>query len=277
MERRIAGLIVDVTPPERPKFKSPLILIHGLWSGSWCWNAWATHFCNLGWECWAINFPGRTGENNIQALQRLTFQDCLEELTKVIAVAPAPPVLVGHDLGGLLAQKAAEEKETSGVVLVSTLPPRGMREVLPRAVRLLRLKYWSLLFLGRPFLLQEKDFRRLGFAPVDKEHHLGVLRPMVPDSSHLIKEFFSRTVEVSHARSRYPVLIIAAGEDRVVPVVSLREVAQRVGADFKEYSEHGHGIIGEEGGQEIARDIHRWIVQKLGEKILLADFNEPRE
>jgi pimeloyl-ACP methyl ester carboxylesterase len=97
---------------------------------------------------------------------------------------------------------------------------------------------------------------------------------MIPDSSHLIKEFFSRRVEVNLARSRSPAIIIAASQDRVVSVSSLRGMAQRLGADFKEYSEHGHWIIGEEGGQEIVRDIHRWVVQKLGEEILLAESTQ---
>ena len=276
MERRIAGLVVDVALPEKPKFKSPLILIHGLWSASWCWNAWGTHFCNLGWECWAINFPGRTGENDIEVLERLTFRDCLAGLEKVIAAAPFPPVLMGHDLGGLIAQKAAEEEKISALILVSTLPPRGMREVLPRVLRLLRLKYWPLIFLGRPFSLQVKDFRRIGLAAAKKGQNPEILRSMIPDSSHLIKEFFSRRVEVNPTRSRSPVLVISAREDRVVASSSLREMAQRLGADFKEYAEHGHWIIGEEGGQGIVRDIHRWVVQTLGEEILLAEFTDQR-
>jgi hypothetical protein len=32
--------------------------------------------------------------------------------------------------------------------------------------------------------------------------------------------------------------------------------------------------MGEEEGQKIVRDIHRWLVQRLGEKILLADFSK---
>ena len=34
----------------------------------------------------------------------------------------------------------------------------------------------------------------------------------------------------------------------------------------------GHWLI-EHDGETIVRDIHRWIIQKLGEKILLAEFS----
>ncbi|SRR5713226_8648945 len=274
MQRRIAGLTVDVAPPERSKFKSPLILIHGLWSGSGCWSTWATHFSNLGWECWAINFRGRTGEQDSKILERLSFQDCLEDLKEVIAAAPFPPVLMGHDLGGLIAQKAAEEETISAVVLVAPIPSRGMRDSLPRALGLLRLKYWPLIMLGRPFCLQEKDFRRFWLAPLDEDWHPEILRTMVPDSSRLIKELFNPGVEVDSARVHSPLLFIAGDEDKVVSASSLREMALRFGADFKSYPGNGHWMMGEQGGKEIVRDIHRWVVQKLGEEILFTEQGE---
>jgi hypothetical protein len=49
-------------------------------------------------------------------------------------------------------------------------------------------------------------------------------------------------------------------------------MAAWLGADFKEYPGQGHWLI-ERDGESIVRDIHRWIIQKLGEKILLAEFS----
>jgi pimeloyl-ACP methyl ester carboxylesterase len=277
MRKKIAGLVVDKVPPEKMKFKAPLVFIHGLWSSSRSWRPWANHFSNLGWDCWMANLPGRAEESSDRTLERLTFRGCLEDLNKLIAAAPFPPVLIGHDLGGLLAQKAAEEEKISALILVASLPPKGMQAVLPQPVRLLRLKYWPLVFLGRPFSLQEKDFYRIWLSSLPEDQHGEVLESMVPDSTHLVKEFFGRQVNVDFDAIRCPVLVVAASEDQVVPVTSLREMAQKLGTDFREYSGHGHWIIGEEGGQAIVRDIHRWIVQKLGDEILLAEFSNQKE
>lgn len=274
IRRQIAGLIADIAPPEKSKFRAPLILIHGLWSGSWCWHEWATHFSNLGWECWSINFRGRAEKQNSKILRQLTLQDCLEDLKRVIAAAPFPPVLMSHDLGGLIAQKIAEEERISALVLAATLPPRGIQDVLPQPVRRLYLKYWPLILLNQPFRPQEKDLRRIWLSSVPENQHREILGSLVPDSSHLIREFFCRHVDVDFNTIRCPVLVIAGNEDKVVPVPSLREMAQRLGAGFEEYSEHGHWIIGEEGGMEIVRDVHRWLIRKLGEEILLAEFRE---
>ncbi|MCH8055912.1 MAG: alpha/beta hydrolase [Deltaproteobacteria bacterium] len=272
MEKWIGNLLVDASPPEKPKFKSPLVLIHGLWSGSWCWHRWATHFSNLGWECWAVNFRGRVEEKALEVLERLSFQDCMEDLKRVIRAASFPPVLVAHSLGGLIAQKAAEGEKLSALILLSSLPPREIKVVTPHALRLLRLKYLPLLFLRRPFCLQEKDFRRSWLASLPESDHPDILKRMVSESSHLIGEFFNRCVEVDPGRIRCPVLAVGGGEDGVVPMASLREMAQRLGADLKEYPNHGHWMMEEQGGERIVRDIHRWVVQRLGEEILLPEL-----
>ncbi len=269
MEKWIGGLLADASPPERPKFKSPLVLIHGLWSGSWCWRQWATHFSNLGWECWAVNFRGRTGDRTLEVLKRLTFEECVEDLKRIIRDSSFPPIFLAHCLGGLIALKAVEGEKLSALILLSSPPPVQITMVIPQTIRLLRLKYLPLLFLRRPFRLEEKDFRRSWLASLPESDHRNVLRSMVPESSQLVSEYFKRRIEVNPTRIGCPVLVVSGREDKVVPVASLRETAQWLGADFKEYPGSGHWMMEEGEGERLVRDIHRWLIQKLGEEILL--------
>ena len=273
MEKWLGNLLLDIFLPEKPKFKSPLIFIHGLWSGSWCWHPWATHFSNLGWECWAVNFRGRFGEKRHQILKQLDFQGCVEDIKKIIRSASFPPVLVAHSFGGLVAQKAAEEEKISALILLSSLPPRSLMAA-PRSLRLLRLKYSPLIFLRRPFRLEEEDFRRIWLALVPEGQHRDILRRMVPESSYLVREFFGRRVEFYPQHLHCSVLVVGGEEDKVVPIKSLREMARWLSGGLKEYPNHGHWVMGERGGEMIVRDIHRWVVQRLGEEILLAEFSE---
>jgi len=275
MKKWVSDLLTDISPPEKPKFKSPLVLIHGLWSGSWSWAPWATHLSNLGWECWAVNFRGRVEERPLEVLPRLNFQDCLEDLKRVIHMTPVPPVLMAHSLGGLIAQKAAEEEKVSALVLLSSLPSKEIKVVKSRTLRLLQMKYMPLMFLRRHFQLEEKDFCRSWLASIPKSGQEDILKRMVPESNTLISEFFNRRVEVDFGRVRCPVLVVGGSEDKVVPVTSLSEMAQRFHGDFKEYPNHGHWIMEEGEGEKIVRDIHRWVVQRLGEEILLAELSKP--
>lgn len=273
MEKWIGGLLADVSPPEGRKFKSPLILVHGLWSGSWCWRSWATQFCNLGWECWAVNLRGRYGDRAHQILERLSFQTCVEDLEQVVDAASFPPVILGHCLGGLMALKAVEKKKLSALIFLSPIPSREIDIIHPRSLRLLRLKYLPLIFLRRPFRPEEKDLRKSWLASVPRSQHSDILKQMVPESGHLIRELFKRRVEVNPDRIHCPILVVCGSEDRVMPIASMREMAARLGGEFKDYPDHGHWMMEEEGGEGIVREIHRWVIQSLGEEILLADFS----
>jgi non-heme chloroperoxidase len=41
--------------------KPPIVLIHGLWMTSLCWEEWATHFQSLGHQVIASSWPGLDG------------------------------------------------------------------------------------------------------------------------------------------------------------------------------------------------------------------------
>ncbi|MBI1993385.1 MAG: alpha/beta hydrolase, partial [Deltaproteobacteria bacterium] len=184
-----------------------------------------------------------------------------------------PPVVVAHSLGGLVAQKAAEAEAISALVLLSCPPPRRLQPAAARSVRLLRLKYALLMALGRPFRLEEKDFRRLWFSALPEAEQVDLSRRMIPESVHLIRDFLDRDIDLHSNRIRCPVLVLGGSEDPVVPAANLRGLAQSLGGDFNVYPGHGHWILGEGEGEAIVRDIHRWVVQKLGDEILLAEFS----
>jgi pimeloyl-ACP methyl ester carboxylesterase len=270
MKKLITGLAVDISPPEFAKFKSPLILIHGLWTNSSCWTEWATDFSNLGWECWSINFRGRAGRKE-EELQRLTAEVCKEDLKGVIRNSTCPPVLLAHGFGGRIARLAAAEEEISALIQLSSTPTNTSE--MSRPLKRLRLKYGTLLFLRRAFSLTEKDFNEIYLNCVPRERRVALLTRMTPESPHLIREFLDGKPELYPANISYPQFLVGGSADAVMPIASLRLLAAGWHADLLEYSDHGHWLMGESGGEKIVRDIHRRVVQKLGEHILLADFS----
>jgi pimeloyl-ACP methyl ester carboxylesterase len=272
MEMWIGGLLADVSPPEKPKFRAPLLLLHGPWSGSWCWQSWATHFCNLGWECWAINFRGRFEERPLRVLRQVNFAACVEDLSRAIRSAPFPPVVAGHSLGALVALKAAEEEKLSALVLLSSPAPKQLRAPLPKPVRLLRLKYALLIWLRRPFRLAKKDSHRFWFGAIAPAEQAKLCRRMVAESSYLIRDFFERDIEFRFDRVRCPILALGGSEDPLSPAADLRELARALRADCRVCPGRGHWLLGDAESEEIVRDVHRWVVQKLGEQILLAEL-----
>ncbi len=272
MRKQIGEVVIDVSPPEKPKFKSPLVLVHGLWSGSWCWSGWATRFSNLGWECWAINLRGRVEDNPQRTVARLTFDQCVEDLKEVIRAAGPSAVLLGHSLGGVMAMKAAEDENLSALILLSPPLPGNHPKSTGRVLQVLHLKYFLLVFLRLPIRIKERDFALHWLASLPRAQHREVLRGLVPESSYLVERLFKPHLSSEPALVRCPVLVVGGTDDRVIPVEAVQQSARTLGAEFKEYSGHGHWMMEEEGWEAVVNDVHRWVVQGLGEEILLAEF-----
>lgn len=276
VEKWIGDLLVDVSPPEKPKFKAPLVLLHGLWSDSSCWQPWASHFANLGWECWAANLRGRFEPRALEVLSDLTLEGCVADLRRIVRAAPTPPVLLAHGFGGLVAYIAAHREALTALVLVSTPPPREISMSPTRALRRLRLKYAPLLWLGRPFRLEGKDLRRTWLASVPTDQREEICRRFVPEAGRLARAFFHRSIALEPRGIGCPTLVVAGDSDQVVPLAAQQALAGRLDADIQVHPERGHWIIQEQEGETIVRATHRWLVQKLGEEILLAEM-APRE
>jgi pimeloyl-ACP methyl ester carboxylesterase len=271
MPQTIAGLLTDHYPPESAKFKSPLLLVHGLWSGSSCWHSWATHFCNLGWDCLAINLRGRFGQNPFEDLRRLNFDKCVEDLRTVVKSLAFPPVVLGLNLGAAVALRAAETTKAAALILVSPAPLRDVDAPRSRSQRLLRLKYLPLIYLRRPFRIDEKDFADYFLTGLAKGLQQQIFQRTVPESSFLVREFFAPSASLNRDSLNCPILILAGAADQICPPAATRDIALWLGADGKEYAAQGHWLL-EQDSEAMVRDIHRWLVQKLGDEILLADI-----
>jgi pimeloyl-ACP methyl ester carboxylesterase len=272
MEPFIAGLSAERYRPAAAKFKSPLILVHGVWSGPWCWQKWATHFCNLGWDCFAIELHRRVLQNPMGKLHNFSFDDCVKHLREVVRSVSNPPVLLAMNLGALMALKVCEQSKPSALILVSPSPPGNLTGAQSRPQRLLWLKYRLLILLHRPIQIDEKDFRAYFLTPLPEDLQSTLSRQTVPESSELVREFLLPRICFDTGSLSCPALVLGGSDDHITPVATTNRMATWLGGEFKEYTRQGHWLI-EDDGETIVRDIHRWIIQKLGEKILLAELS----
>lgn len=80
---------------------TPLVFLHGVGGGQAAWQAQVAHFSRLGYPCRAWDQPGYGGT---PAVQPYTLEAVTEHLRKQLDHRPA--VLVGHSMGGFIAQEA---------------------------------------------------------------------------------------------------------------------------------------------------------------------------
>ena len=109
MEQKIGPLVADVWHGESERFTAPLLLVHGLWDTADTWRRF-TGFLAPPRLALRRALPAR--RRGSEPARR--FEEHLSDLRAVVAALDAPPVIVGHDLGGLLALHAASAARAVG-------------------------------------------------------------------------------------------------------------------------------------------------------------------
>lgn len=123
-----AGKRVSASAAE--KRLSPLLLVHGAYTGSWMWCKYIPHFVEQGYTCYVMNMRSHY-KSRITDMTRITFEDYLEDIREILRECEQPPVLIGFSMGGILCQKIAEENELAGLVMVDTSISKEVAEIAP--------------------------------------------------------------------------------------------------------------------------------------------------
>ena len=84
---------------------STFVLIHGAWHAAWCWQNFLDFFADTGYRALAVSLRGHGGSATSKRLRRCSLADYVEDVESVAATLPARPVVIGHSLGGFIAQK----------------------------------------------------------------------------------------------------------------------------------------------------------------------------
>jgi pimeloyl-ACP methyl ester carboxylesterase len=187
----------------------------------------------------------------------LRFQDYLEDTLRVIDTLDQPPILVGHSLGALLAQKAAELGRARALVLLSPAPAAMLTAqavALPAYLPML-----PKIFTGRPLVPPAGACRRLVLNRMPESQHAVAHGSLVHESGAVYRELMFGTVHVDPARVRCPTLVLSGQHDHVISTALARFTAERYGATLELYPEHAHWILGEPGWEKVADRVGDWL------------------
>ncbi|MGD8378903.1 MAG: alpha/beta fold hydrolase [Gammaproteobacteria bacterium] len=249
-----------------------LVLIHGMWGTGRYWSVMRALFEVRGFTCVAPTLPWHmpdeesrrqaVGVGNASLGDYLTYlENCLDALN-----LEAPPILVGHSMGGLLSMRLATRRPVAALVLLCPAPPAGINAVNLDSVRAFLHCLANGAFWRKP--------QRPGFASAVRST-LNNLSPekqreyhgrMVYESGRALFQIAfpyldsTQGSRVERHRLQAPILLIGGGQDRIVPASVQRRIAAWLpGTTYREYSENAHWLVDEPGTPEIVDDICDWL------------------
>jgi pimeloyl-ACP methyl ester carboxylesterase len=256
-EMVVNGLTVTVEESASASTKPPVLFIHGIFAGGWVFERYQRLFAEHGYKSYALDLRGHGASPPAAAPGRVTVAEYVAEAFEV-ARSLGRPVVIGHSMGGLIAQKLAEGDAALALVLLCSAPGAGLPAVGGRlALRMVR--YLPALLLSEPITPRRQDVDALVLNRVPAAERDAFHRRVVPASGRAARELALSRVAVDATRVSCPVLSVAAGDDRMVPARIGARLAQRFDAPHREFSAMGHMMMLEPGWEQPAGHILRWL------------------
>lgn len=254
----IDGLKVEHVSPERRTHALPLLFVHGMWGGSWIFENYLGVAAARGWDAWAINLRGHHGSRSVENLGAVRLEDYVRDVEDVLdAIGPA--IIVGHSMGGLIAQIVAAQRDVDGIVLVVSAPPPGI-PLVHWSLAWRSLRYVADIVRPRAFRVREADAEALALNGVAPAARRAVAARFVEDSGLVARQLALGRVEPLKP-IRCPVLVVSATDDRLIPVAVQRRIVERYAADHIPVLGRGHMLPIEANWRGPISRILNWIDQ----------------
>jgi pimeloyl-ACP methyl ester carboxylesterase len=249
----ITASAADAPGDDRP----PLLLIHGMFGGAWQFAEWQLRMAARGRSSVAIDLRGHGSSGTVADIGRVSLNDYVEDALAAVRELGTPAV-VGHSMGGLIAQKLAEKEVVSAAVLICSAPPRWIN-ALSVSLLVRMLKYAPALLFSTPVLPQRSDADALFLGRLPATERERVFEHIQPESGRAARELALGRMAIDSKRVICPMLSIGAADDRFLPPHIAQAIATKYGCEYREYAEHGHYIIGERGWERVADDVTAWL------------------
>ena len=257
---RITDLAVTAAIPDEPT-RPPILLVHGILGGPWYFENYQRFFAARGYPCYAVSLRGRAGSRVARDVGRISLEEFVTDALDVARVL-GRPIVIGHSMGGLVAQRLAEEGAADIAVLLSSASPGGITLATPRLVAK-QIKHLGTLLRSRPLVSSDADADDLIFSHIPPEQRPALRARLVPDSGRAARDLSLGTVRVDETRVRCAMLVGGGLEDRFVAPRVARALATKYRAPCWQYPHHGHFLPMEPGWEMIAGDVESWIARQL--------------
>ena len=233
-----------------------LLFIHGAFVTHEGFAPWMEALAERGWRSIAPARRGRLGMAPAQA-RGVTTADYVDDTLDVISALGETPILVGHSLGGLIAQRVAELGKARAMALFAPAPAAMLTAQAVALPALLPM--FPRILAGRPIMPSCSGCARIALNRIPEGERQALHEALVHESGKVYRELIFGSIKVDPTKIKCPVFVAGGAEDRIVSPTLVRWTAERYGAVLKLYPDHAHWLIGEPGWQAIVADLVAWL------------------
>lgn len=251
--------------------RPPLYLMHGMWCTGATLARLAQPLRAAGWEVHAPTLPLHRHNLNRRErarLGRLSLRDYVAFHQREIKrrCQDRRPILIGHSMGGLLAQMIAPQVDPHAIALLAPAAPAGIQmihrsSVLSTSFAVLKLAPWL-----RPHRPDGWSARYGLENCLSKSQGLALRKSLVLESGRAFCEIvgwqLSRrgTTRIDAQSIQAPMLVLAAEQDRILPPHVVEQIAARYPqAEYHQLPDCGHMFFLEPGTDAGLKRLQRWI------------------
>ena len=250
-----------------------IVFIHGMWGTGALWEQYKGHFAERGYTCLTPTLRHHAAHPRDApdpAVGSTSLLDYAADLEAELRALPHPPIIIGHSMGGLLAQMLAARGLARAVVLLTPAAPAGILAIRWSVLKSFRSGLLRWAFWRKPYrqTYEEAVYSMMQHLPEPARR--AAYDKFVFESGRAAAEIGFWPFDPRHAarvdasRIACPMLVVGAADDRITPPGIVRKVWRKYRrvADYKEFQGHAHWVIAEPGWQEIAQYCADWLVAK---------------
>jgi pimeloyl-ACP methyl ester carboxylesterase len=248
-----------------------MLFVHGAFAGGWCFDNMAGHFTRRGWRCIAPDLrhhDGALDAAGLDALGNTGLSDYFTDLAAIIAGLGELPVVVGHSMGGLLAQQLAASNLARAAILLAPAAPWGLPSATASEIGLALGLLRGGMFWNQAIHPDRELASALAFDRLAPDLRQRAVARLVPESGRALFEIMYWAVDwrqasaVEAARVTCPVLCLVGAADTVISPATVRAIASRYAtAAFREVDALGHFIFGEPGEPRLIALCETWLAE----------------
>jgi pimeloyl-ACP methyl ester carboxylesterase len=249
---------------------TPIVMVHGAFCGGWVFETFEAPFRRAGHEVHRPDLRGHGPDDPPGAVAGLSMATYADDIAAYCARLPEPPILIGHSLGGLVAQLAAARAPVRALALLAPSAPWGVAIAsLEETISALGVQMMGPFWTGAiPPDRQLMLSYGLNRAPRDVRE--AALKRLRHESGRAIAQTLNwwldplMTTSLGAGPLKVPSLALVGDGDRIHAPASVRQTARRIGATFEIVPGMGHWLPAEAGADGLAQRILDWLPVEVG-------------